>query len=155
MSFTGTQVVKSFTQVNHGTPDEVFPLLCPEREKDWLEGWDCEMVHSKSGYAEQDCVFTTSDGDLKTVWQITQYKPPEFLEFLRVHPGENVVKINIQLELRDDGYTNAFISYQYTALNENQNQFIDQELGQLFKSNMIWWEKALNHYLATGEKLLK
>jgi hypothetical protein len=32
-------------------PDRVFPLLCPVRERDWLEGWEADMVYSASGVA--------------------------------------------------------------------------------------------------------
>ena len=155
MSFQGLQVTKSFVQNNQGTPEQVFPLLCPIREKDWLDGWDCKLIHSKSGVAELDCVFTTQSGDVETVWQITRYQPSRTLEFVRVSPGQNVVKIIIRLEPRDQDQTLAHISYQYTALNETQNKYIENHLEQEFQSNMQWWEKALNHYLVTGEKLLR
>ena len=29
----------TFNQLNEGTPEQVFPLLCPVREKDWLDGF--------------------------------------------------------------------------------------------------------------------
>ena len=38
-------------------PAEVFPLLCPVREHDWVEGWQAEVLHSESGVAELGCVF--------------------------------------------------------------------------------------------------
>jgi hypothetical protein len=41
-------------------PEEVFPLLCPVREHEWLEGWQCEMIHTASGIAEKDCIFSTT-----------------------------------------------------------------------------------------------
>ncbi len=42
------------------TPEEIFPLLCPTTELDWLPGWNCELLHSQSGYAELNCVLRTS-----------------------------------------------------------------------------------------------
>jgi hypothetical protein len=33
--------------------EQVFPLLCPVRECDWLEGWNCTLLHSGSGLAEK------------------------------------------------------------------------------------------------------
>ena len=41
------------------TPDRVFPLLCPVREYEWIPGWECDVLHSVSGVAEEDCVFRT------------------------------------------------------------------------------------------------
>ena len=33
-------------------PDRVFPLLCPVREYDWIDGWECRMVYAETGVAE-------------------------------------------------------------------------------------------------------
>lgn len=41
------------------SPAEIFPLLCPVREYDWLESWRCEMVHTESVAAEEDCILRT------------------------------------------------------------------------------------------------
>lgn len=156
-TFQGTQKTLSFTQTNHGNIDQVFPLLCPVREKDWLDGWDYQMIYSESGLIEKDCVFTTpGSGENDTVWQVTQYdRENYFIEFVRVSPGENIVKINIQLEKVAENRTHAHIQYQYTGLNEAQNDFIENKLESSFTDSMNWWEKAINHYMATGEMLKK
>jgi len=57
-------------------------------------------------------------------------------------------RINVQ-------QTKAIIDYQYTALNEEQNEFINNELGQSFIHSMKWWEKSINYYLASGKMLKK
>jgi len=157
MKFEGIQKTLTFDQVNDAVPEKVFPLLCPVREKDWLDGWDYKMVHSKSGLIEQDCVFTTPHhGKADTVWQVTQYNPELFeIEFLRVTPNENVVIINIKLTAKNSDQTNTHISYQYTALNDQQNEFIKFGLENDFSDSMLWWETAINHFLKTGQKLMK
>ncbi len=100
MEFKGIQQTQSYTQINNGNIEQVFPLLCPVREKDWLDGWEYKMIHSKSGLIEKDCVFSTPNtGKLETIWQVTQYDKLNYkIEFLKLTPTENVVKINIQLE---------------------------------------------------------
>ncbi len=40
-------------------PERVFPLLCPTRETEWLEYWRCELIHSRSGFAEEGCIQNT------------------------------------------------------------------------------------------------
>lgn len=91
------------------------------------------MIHSKSGLIEKDCVFTTPHHGDHTVWQVTQYDTLNYkIEFFRVTPNDNVVKINIQLERLNEQQTKAIIDYQYTALNEEQNEFINRELEQSF-----------------------
>ena len=157
MKFKGIQQTHSYTQINNGNIEQVFPLLCPVREKDWLDGWDYKMIHSESGLIEKDCIFTTpNNGKLETIWHVTQYDKLNYkIEFLRLTPAENVVKINIQLEKINKQQTKAMIEYQYTALNEEQNKFIETELKQSFTDSMKWWEKAINHYLETGKMLIK
>jgi len=147
----------TFKQLNTGNIQEVFPLLCPVREVDWLDGWQYTMIHSASGLIEQDCVFTTPHhGKSETVWHVTQHDPlNNKIEFVRVTPSESVAKINIVLEAIDEGTTQANITYQYTGLSEEQRVFIETDLEHEFTKSMRWWEKAINHYLKTGERLSK
>ncbi len=145
----------SFRQINEGAVSDVFPLLCPVREKDWIDGWDYDMVYSKSGLAEEGCVFTTPHhGKTETTWYINKHdKLHHIVEFVRFTPGETVVKIHIQLNELPDNKTEAKIAYQYTGLNEQQNEFIENNMQDSFQQSMIYWEKAINYYLRTGEKL--
>ncbi len=34
------------------SPGTLFPLLDPTTESDWIPGWNCDLLHSNSGYAE-------------------------------------------------------------------------------------------------------
>jgi len=157
MEFQGIQVSKTYQQINLAAPKEVFPLLCPVREKDWLEGWDYTMIHSESGLIEEGCVFSTPHhGQHDTIWYVTVYDKINFeIEFVRVTPEEEVVRINIRLNGREDGTTTSRISYEYTALNEQKNKWLKTKFEDSFRESMIWWEKAINHYLRTGEMLKK
>ena len=155
MDFVGIQKTLKFTQENTGSINEVFPLLCPVREGDWLDGWEYRMIHSSSGLIERDCVFATPHhGKMETVWHVPQYDTVNYkIEFLIFTPAENVVKINIQLEKINEHLTKTHISYQYTALSEEQNSFIETELEKSFVESMRWWEKSINYYLKTGKML--
>jgi len=41
-------VPRRYAQNIHAPPQAVFPLLCPVREGEWLDGWaeECEVIHS-------------------------------------------------------------------------------------------------------------
>ena len=157
MDFKGIQESKTFKQINNAKPEVVFPLLCPVREKDWIDGWDYQMIYSKSGLVENGCVFSTPHhGNENTIWIVTSYDREKYsIEFVRVTPDEEVVKINIYLVDNENGTTTSNITYQYTGLSDNKNDWIVNKLDEEFKESMIWWEKAINHYLETGEKLMK
>ena len=155
--FRGVQRTLTFKQRNLASPDKVFPLLCPVLELDWLDGWHYRMIHSVSGVAEENCVFATPNhGTKETIWHITKHDAANHeVEFVRVTPEESVVRINIKLSDSESGETDAFISYQYTGLNPEQNKYITNGLEKDFTQSMEWWEKAINHYLKTGIKLMK
>lgn len=157
MKFNGIQASRIYKQINNAKPEVVFPLLCPVREKDWIDGWDYKMIFSKSGLIEKDCVFSTlHHGNEETIWYVTDYDKDKYrLEFIRVTPREEVVRINIYLVDNENGTTTSNISYQYTGLNESKNAWIEDKLDIEFKNNMIEWEKAINYYLEKGEKLMK
>lgn len=152
-----TQKTFEYTQLNTGAIEEVFPLLCPVREKDWLDGWDYKMVHSLSGLIEHNCVFTTiNPKKIETIWHVTQYDRINYkIEFLRVAPNENTVKINIHLEPKNEIITKALIKYTYTFLQKNITIKMIDATEKSFKKSMDWWEKSINYYLKTEKMLLK
>ncbi len=70
------RLVKEYTHRVAASKDRVFPLLCPKRECDWLDGWSYEMVHSESGFAELDCVFRTNFPEMgQAIWVVSRYDP--------------------------------------------------------------------------------
>src|SRR4029079_16900293 len=70
------RLVRSFIQDIRAPLEQVFPLLCPEREKEWLPGWDARMITSASGVAEHGAVFETQHEAGRTLWIVTEYEPP-------------------------------------------------------------------------------
>ena len=157
MEFRGLKKSVTFRQINHSSPDKVFPLLCPVRESEWLDGWDYKMIYSNSGLIEEGCIFSTAHhGKEPTIWYVTKHDAKKYkVEFVRISPGEEVVKIMIDLLDNENGYTTSEITYEYTGLNETRNAWIQNKMEREFTESMIWWEKAINYYLETGKKLQK
>lgn len=149
---------QTFNSIHHYnfSTEQVFPLLCPEREKEWIEGWDYEMIYSRSGKIEKNCVFKTPFGQgIETIWQVNEYEPDiNWIEFVRVTQGLFTVRISIQLHEAKQGCT-ADLAYRYTALSELGKTMIQSMVAKHFHEDMKYWEKALNHYLATGNMLSK
>lgn len=135
--------------------EQVFPLLCPKREKDWLCDWDYVMVNSASGHNEKDCIFTTQHpGQEETLWYTTIYDADAYeVEFIRFTPGYMAVRINIWLATNAQNSCDVYIKYLYTALGNKGKHFIETSARHSFEHSMEWWEKAMNHYIATGECL--
>lgn len=108
------RVSRSYVQKLHAPPGRVFPLLCPVREAEWVEGWDPLLVVSESGVAEQDCIFVMPDPE--AIWVVTAYDPPRTIEFIKVTPGVTVARIGIALESARGSGTDATVTYSHTAL---------------------------------------
>jgi hypothetical protein len=137
-----------------GTPEQVFPLLCPVREYDWIDGWSCEMVYSDTGVAELGGIFRTNFADVgEELWTISRYEPNRAIEFVRVAWNVAVVKLDIALEREAEDRTRAQVTYTMTALSQAGELLVDARTPE---RNELEWragEQMMNHYLGTGKKL--
>lgn len=144
------RIKRTYTQRLKAAPDRVFPLLCPVRETEWVNGWDPELVISGSGVAEAGCIFTVGG----STWIVTKYDAVHFkISFLKVTPGETVAEIEIELERSSDG-TLAHIGYQYTAISPKGVTFVENFTEEYYDTFMKEWENECNHYLETGKKMI-
>jgi hypothetical protein len=144
----------TYTQTLDARPDKVFPLLCPVRELEWTRGWDPSLILSNSGVAEADCVFTTSSQRGETVWMITRHDSENHeVEMILVTPGSTVAKLEIALEEKPAGKTAAKITYTHTSLGPEGDLFLKSFTRQWYENFMLEWQKELNHFLSTNEKL--
>ena len=152
--FKPIQVTRQYTQHFSAGPENVFPLLCPTREYNWIEPWKCELLRSSSGFAEANCVFRTrslEDGS-EEVWVISRYEPSSRIDFVR-QDRRRVMSYSIILEANDDGTTTAHNTQVLTALSEEGNRVLDGQGDSAFAFEMRMGEAMLNHYLTTGERL--
>ncbi len=148
------RVRRTYRQHLDAPPDRVFPLLCPVREVDWVPGWEPSLVLSASGVAEADCVFVTPGEAGEAVWVVTRHDASaHVVEFVKVTPGHTVGRIRVQLHPEGPQQTAAEVTYQYTALGEKGEAFVRGFTEAAYADFMRAWERQLNHYLRTGEKL--
>lgn len=95
-------------------------MLCPVREYDWLDGWECRMIYSRSGVAEENCIFTPDHTGHLMIWNCNRYEPPKRIEFVTVVPDKVVTRLNISLE-EVQGSTNLLWERIFTGLSEEGN----------------------------------
>lgn len=137
-----------------GTPEAVFPLLCPVREYEWIEGWECELVFSESGKAELGCVFHTAfpqDGPEDT-WVVSRYEPPHAIEFVRVN-ALRAIHYAIYLDRAEDGRSAWIWSQTLTGLTDEGDALVASADAAAFAEKIAGIERKLNHFLATGTML--
>lgn len=148
------RVSRTFTQHLAAPPEVVFPLLCPVREADWIQGWDPVFVASNTGIAEMDCVFTTAAMPVDAIWYITRHEPKNgFVEMLKMTPGVTACRVTIQLRSEPGGCT-AQVTYMHTSLGPEGDAFVATFTEAYYEKFMQDWESRMNQYLRTGQMLL-
>ena len=170
-SFTSRRVVHEYIQTNPASPEQVFPLLCPVREADWIPGWQYKLIYSDSGVAELGCIFTTRDpvveaakyasrpnecapASPETTWICTDYDPAAFrIAYVWVKPGREATELHIQLARTEDGNTRSHMRFRYTGLSAEGNREVESYDRAWFEGKMRGWETAINYYLMTGEMM--
>lgn len=160
--------MKSFKYEQHYGADRetVFPLLCFNREYEWIPGWECRMIHSESGYMEKGCIFvsflknmphwTNLDKTLEMNWYVNIHdKEKYYIESTNYVNDLFILKFSIQLIDEKNGKTTAVFAHNYYGLNEKGNEFIENAITEesyIFQQKFL--EKVMNYFLNTG-KLLK
>ncbi len=156
-SFTAKRVTRTYCQTINATPGRVFPLLCPVREAEWLDGWQYTMIYSESGLIEEGAVFSTpSPGEEDTVWIVTRHDPRKReIEFTRFTPASRICVLRIAVRAKDEDRSFVDISYTYTATAPTGNAFIQGLTEEAFMGAVKFWEESVNYYLETGKKLTR
>jgi hypothetical protein len=145
------RVTRSYTQSLLGTPEEVFPLLCPVRETEWVAGWAPGEVRSASGLAELDCVFTTpTDSGEAATWIITRHDPVgHIIQFVKLTPSVTACRLDITVR-PEGGGSHAEIAYTHTSLGPRGDGFVDAFTTKYYEAFMSVWQDSLNAYLAAA-----
>jgi len=142
------RVKRTYTQKLRGRPADVFPLLCPVREREWARGWDPLAVYSMSGFAENNCIFTTGAKNPESIWVITDFDPLRHrIEIVKVTPGMTVARITICLVENESGNTDAEVAYLYTAISPEGEEFVKEYSQEFFDGFMQFAESTLNGFL--------
>ncbi len=148
------RTIKSYTMQLDGNPDDIFPLLCPVREYEWIEPWQCEMVYTDSGRAELDCIFKTNfpgDGPEDT-WVVSRYEPPRCIEFVRVNAIRSI-RYRIEITPQGDKSSQALWKQVITGLNPQGDDFVKGCRDEAYYEEMGILQNMLNHFLKTGEMM--
>lgn len=149
-----TRVTRTRTIRLHAKPEDVFPLFCPVREVEWVEGWDPEVVYSTSGLVEADCIFVTREAEERAIWAVIRHDAERFaLDLLKVAPEEAVTRIEVRLEAAGGNHTDARIAYTHTALGPRGSAQVERFTEERYGKIMETWRRVLNHYLETGSAM--
>lgn len=147
------RVSHTYTQRLIAGPSVVFPLLCPVREADWIEGWVPLSVITHSGVAEPDCVFVTASTPNDAIWYVSRHEPEKgIVEMLKITPLVTARRLTIQLRAIATG-SEAVITYMHTSLGPEGDAFVAIFSAEYYRKFMQDWEARVNYYLTYGTPL--
>lgn len=150
--FQAKRVTRTDTHTIAATPVKVFPLLCPVLEYEWINGWNCRMIYSDSGVAENNCVFTTSfPRGFEETWVVSRYEPENYvIQFVVLNPHTYVLKFDISLQREGEAFTVMSCTNTITGLSVEGNAFIDEYTDTRQPDRMALLFETLDHYCRTG-----
>jgi hypothetical protein len=136
-----------------GSPERIFPLLCPVREEEWIEGWRAEAVHSASGFAEIGAMFRTRI-ELGELWVTSRHEPPTRVEYTIVARGGAVLTLAAGLSAGAEGTTRWRIERTYTGIGWLGRHRVRAltEAGVRAENERL--ARQLEHFLRSGRMLL-
>jgi hypothetical protein len=134
------------------SPRRVFPLLCPKREYDWIPIWQCRMIFSETGYAEDNGIFYTDFREDRGPewWVVARYEPCRAIEFIRFAADVRITRLDVHLAGDGPDRTIATWTQTMTALSPEGNSYMDRYDDASYHQEISLLESMLNHYLQTG-----
>jgi len=146
--------VQSFSATWQTTTDKLFALLCPAREADWIPGWNCKIIYSSTGYAEDKYVFTTDSSNPlgSGAWAFTRYDHNKLVEFVRI--DQNILThASITLTDNNNGTITGTWKLIDTALTQKGNKKLKKEPDPDESARAVF--HMIDNYLKKGKKSSK
>jgi len=144
--FRAKRIVKTWRHAVAASAERVFPLLCPVREREWVPGWACEVVHSASAVAEDHCVFRTDLDPGPATWVVTRYEPPNRIGFAVFRPELWVERLDLEVLPERDGGSSVRWTRTYTGLSDDGNRQLAEATGPGLEARMESLRKHLARY---------
>jgi hypothetical protein len=154
--FVATRLVARYRHIANAPPEAVFPLLCPVREAEWIRGWSAKVIFSDSGWAENNCVFTTTaPGRGETTYVVTRYDKEQFaIEFVIFTPGMLVEKLDITVTKSAAGKSELCWTRTYTGLSPEGNSWAEAYINGPFHQRMSGLAESMNIYLSKSPQAI-
>ncbi len=143
--------------------DTIFSLACPVEELKWIEGWEeqHEMIFSKSGVNEKNCIFQEKmsgpilvDKPVMTTWVTAVHDPKNRrIEFLLMVGDKAVINIQFDIRVTDTNSSMCRWTMILTAMDPETNQITEETVTERMQAVTAGLSMMLKHYCETGEMM--
>jgi hypothetical protein len=149
MKFTPKQLIREGIFHCKAGIQEVFPLLCPKREEEWIPGWECETLWSKSGYNEEGAIFRTlKPYGTELYWTTLQYDiTRKMVDFLITAP--RLYQFRFRIKIKAAGKDRLTIKFMqvFTPVSEEGTAFLKRYESEDFNERLKNLENFMNRHL--------
>jgi hypothetical protein len=154
MKFQAARFMRNGVVHARGEIEDVFPLLCPKREEEWIPGWECETIWSKSGYNEEGAVFRTiKPYGTELYWMTLQYDiGSKTVDFLITAPRLYMFRFTIDIHAERVGLLNISFTQVFTSISEEGNAFLRRYQDEDYEARLKSLEGFMNSYLEVNRK---
>ncbi|MGO9315293.1 MAG: hypothetical protein ACLQBD_15380 [Syntrophobacteraceae bacterium] len=134
--------------------EEVFPLLCPKSEEEWIPGWECETIWSNCGYNEEGAIFRTMKPyGTELYWTTLQYDiRNNIVDFLITAPRLYMFRFKIHIHAIGNGILSMTFTQVFTSISEEGNAFLERYESEDFKERLRALEEFMNRHLEDKRK---
>lgn len=153
MSQVSMRKVYSFEHEVDAAAATVFPLLCPVREREWVAGWQADLLYSTSGFIEQDCVFRVPKNGYQTLWSVAHYRPEQGELTFVIHHEDHYLE-HLHIHARVIAASRCRLTWRrvFTALDPVGECFLNQYTRTQFDAAMQGLADQLSRHLADTPK---
>lgn len=132
---------------SNGKMEEVFQLLCPMREHDWIPSWQADIIWSESGFGEEGAIFITGP----ETWIITDYVSNKKVYFVRYNPD---IVTRLKIDVKEENGKIAMIWTQsQTGTTEAGNAKVESATEEGFSGMVKSLEFMMDYYIETGSMI--
>ncbi len=143
------------------SPIKIFPLACPVEELRWIPDWNYQLIYSKSGVNETNCIFTEDksgphffEKPLTTTWVTNLHDQDNYRVLFQLNLAAKAV-IRFYCKIQEVGKDVSSCTWHlvFTALDEEANAMEDETIRTRLELLMAFLSESLKHYCETGEML--
>lgn len=128
--------------------DGAFALFSPLGERDWVPGWDPELVHPAGVPWAPGQIFRTREESGEAVWIVTGLdREAHRVEYHRVEPRRYVARVRVECHPAAGGETRVATSYAFIGLSAEGNREIEAMTGAAYAEKMLRWERWIRAHL--------
>lgn len=155
------RVEAAVTREIRASARKIFPLACPVEELRWIPDWDYQLIYSKSGVNELNCIFNEDKSGLHffekpmtTTWFTTTHDPSRYLVIFHIALGGTaVIRLEIRLRAVGENLSSSTWHMVFTALDDEANAMPVETIKTRMELMMAFLADLLKHYCETGEMM--